>query len=148
MVIEFDQYLLIAIGFAGIIIGAILIFALKAKKLVALDPETWQNFPLIDIKDISHDVKRFRFGLQSSKHILGLPIGQHISLKYIDSDGKEVQRSYTPVSSDEDIGIVDFVIKIYYKNTNPRFPDGDNFFFFILVTFVIIRLPYDNKAAS
>ena len=45
------------------------------------------------------DVKRFRFGLQTPSTVLGLPIGQHISLKYIDAEGKDVLRSYTPVSS-------------------------------------------------
>jgi cytochrome-b5 reductase len=60
----------------------------------------------------------------SKDHILGLPIGQHISLKFTDSDGKEVQRSYTPVSSNEDKGVVDFVVKVYRRDTHPRFPDG------------------------
>lgn len=29
---------------------------------------------------ISHNVRRFRFGLQSEKHIFGLPVGQHVFL--------------------------------------------------------------------
>ena len=99
-------------------------FLIGAKKPIAMDPEKWQSFQLIEIENISHDVKRFRFVLQSPDHVLGLPIGQHISLKYTDSNGKDVQRSYTPTSSDDDIGVVDFVIKVYYKDTNPRFPDG------------------------
>ena len=32
--------------------------------------------------------------------------------------------SYTPTSSDRDVGIVDFVIKVYYKNVHPKFPEG------------------------
>ena len=44
---------------------------------------------------------------------LGLPIGQHISFKALDSEGKDVYRSYTPVSDDKQRGWVDFVIKIY-----------------------------------
>lgn len=62
------------------------LFISKSKK-IALDAEKWIAFPLIDIEKISHDVKRFRFALQSKEHILGLPIGQHISLKYIDAEG-------------------------------------------------------------
>lgn len=96
----------------------------KNKHPVALDPEEWRAFPLIEIESISHDVKRFRFGLPSPNHRLGLPIGQHISLKYTDSQGKEVQRSYTPTSSDDDLGVVDFVVKVYFKDVNPRFPEG------------------------
>lgn len=91
---------------------------------VALNPEEWQEFKLIEKEDISHDVRRFRFELPSSKHIIGLPIGQHISLKYVDNEGKDVIRSYTPVSSDDDKGIVDFIIKVYFRDSNPRFPDG------------------------
>lgn len=35
-----------------------------------------------------------------------------------------VIRSYTPVSSDDDYGYVDLVVKVYFKNVHPRFPDG------------------------
>lgn len=98
----------------------------KKSNPVALDPEEWRAFPLTDIQVISHDVKRFRFSLPSTNHRLGLPIGQHISLKYTDTDGKEVQRSYTPTSSDDDLGFVDFVVKVY-KPLLPRFPDGKYF---------------------
>ena len=85
----------------------------------------WHDFKLIEIEKISHDVRRFRFALPSANHIVGLPIGQHISFKYIDQEGKEVIRSYTPVSSNDDKGIVDFVIKVYFRDSNPRFPDGE-----------------------
>ena len=113
---------------ATIALGLILIAGLMAtfnSKKIALDPERWQAFKLIEKENISHDVRRFRFALPSKKHVLGLPIGQHISLKYVDNEGKEVQRSYTPVSSDDDKGFVDFVIKVYFKNVHPRFPDGE-----------------------
>ena len=56
--------------------------------------------------------------------MLGLPIGQHISFKYTDDNGKLVQRSYTPTSCDADLGHVDFVIKVYFKDVHPKFPNG------------------------
>jgi cytochrome-b5 reductase len=112
-----------------------LAFSMIKKKKVSLSSEKWQSFPLIAIEKISHDVKKFTFGLPSESHVLGLPIGQHISLKYTDSDGKEVQRSYTPTSSDDDLGRVDFVIKVYYKNVHPKFPDG-----ILLVIFSFTRI--------
>lgn len=90
---------------------------------VALSPNEYRDFPLIEIEEISHDVKRFRFGLPEG-HRAGLPVGQHISLKYVDAEGKTVSRSYTPTSSDDDIGFIDFVVKIYRKNVHPRFPEG------------------------
>ncbi|XP_030646336.1 NADH-cytochrome b5 reductase 2 isoform X1 [Chanos chanos] len=79
--------------------------------------------PLIEKEEISHDTKRFRFGLSSSSHVLGLPVGQHVYLSAKVS-GNLVIRAYTPVSSDEDQGYVDLVVKVYYKNTHPNYPDG------------------------
>lgn len=43
--------------------------------------------------------------------ILGLPVGQHIHLSAKIGDDLIV-RSYTPVSSDDDHGYVDIVIKV------------------------------------
>uniref|UniRef100_A0A3Q1LZ18 NADH-cytochrome b5 reductase n=2 Tax=Bos TaxID=9903 RepID=A0A3Q1LZ18_BOVIN len=72
---------------------------------------------------ISHDTRRFRFALPSPEHILGLPVGQHIYLS-ARIDGNLVIRPYTPVSSDDDKGFVDLVIKVYFKDTHPKFPAG------------------------
>lgn len=44
----------------------------KSKKLVALvDPNTKYALPLIEREEISHDTRRFRFGLPSPDHVLG-----------------------------------------------------------------------------
>jgi len=90
---------------------------------VVLDPKKWVALPLIEREELSHDTRRFRFGLPSPQHRLGLPVGQHIFLKAT-IDGKMVMRAYTPISSDSQLGSVDFVIKVYFKNTHPRFPEG------------------------
>ena len=79
---------------------------------------------LIDIVEVTHDTKRFRFGFPNENDILGLPTGKSISLTFDDENGEQVFRSYTPVSSDNDIGFVDFVVKIYRKNEHPDFPEG------------------------
>lgn len=39
-------------------------------------------------------------------------------------EGELVERKYTPISTIQNNGYVDFVIKIYRKNVHPRFPDG------------------------
>lgn len=102
-----------------------LYFTLQSvKELTAFDPDEWRAFKLIEEEGISHDVRRFRFALQSKDHIIGLPVGQHISFKYVDAEGKDVIRSYTPTTSNDEKGYVDFVIKIYYKNVHPNFPHG------------------------
>ncbi|KAJ0069220.1 hypothetical protein NL108_003154, partial [Boleophthalmus pectinirostris] len=73
--------------------------------------------------EINHDTKKFRFGLPSESHILGLPVGQHVYLS-AKVNGSLVVRAYTPVSSDEDQGYVDLVVKVYYKNVHPSYPEG------------------------
>lgn len=96
----------------------------KKKRLRTLiEPATKYQLPLIEKEELSHDTKRFRFGLPSNEHILGLPIGQHIHL-IADVKGETVIRAYTPVSSDEDKGYVDLVVKVYKSNVHPKFPHG------------------------
>jgi cytochrome-b5 reductase len=122
-----EQHLLIALIAVAIVTFIFLQSNDKKKKAKkALNANEWQDFPLIEIEEISSDVKRFRFGLQSPEHILGLPIGQHISFKFIDTadNNMEVIRSYTPTTSDDEVGYVDFVIKVYRKNVHPKFPNG------------------------
>ncbi|RFU76088.1 cytochrome-b5 reductase [Trichoderma arundinaceum] len=47
--------------------------------------------------------------------VLGLPTGQHAAI-IADIDGEKITRSYTPVSNNLDLGILELVVKIY--------PDG------------------------
>ncbi|NXC14890.1 NB5R3 reductase, partial [Corythaeola cristata] len=87
------------------------------------DPEVKYALRLIDKEEVSHDTRRFRFALPSIDHVLGLPVGQHIYLS-ARIDGALVVRPYTPVSSDDDKGFVDLVVKIYFRGVHPKFPDG------------------------
>lgn len=95
----------------------------KKKKILLEDAQMKYNIPLIEKEELTHDTRRFRFALPSDEHVLGLPIGQHINIIAKIND-ELVIRSYTPVSSDDDKGYIDLVIKVYFKNTHPRFPDG------------------------
>lgn len=94
----------------------------------ALNPEEYQAFELVKRTDVNHDTRIYRFALQSDKTVLGLPIGQHISLRFHEQDEngdeKAVSRSYTPISSDDELGYVDFCIKTYFPGVVERFPDG------------------------
>ncbi|KAK4540114.1 NADH-cytochrome b5 reductase [Oleoguttula mirabilis] len=87
-----------------------------------LDPNKFQEFPLTEKTVISHNTAIYRFKLPSANSILGLPIGQHISLaanldvkdpKTEQVQNKEVVRSYTPISSDVTPGHFDVLIKSY-----------------------------------
>jgi cytochrome-b5 reductase len=89
----------------------------------SLDPDQFLPFPLVEKRKVSPDTAIFRFGLPSPKHRLGLPIGQHIYLK-ANIDGEDVQRSYTPITSDDEAGYFELMIKVYYAGVHPKFPNG------------------------
>lgn len=95
----------------------------KSKKILLEDPQVKYKLPLIEKTIISHDTRNYRFGLPSKEHVLGLPVGQHIHISARIGDDLVI-RSYTPVSSDDDHGYVDLVIKVYFKNVHPKFPNG------------------------
>ncbi|KAF5708016.1 NADH cytb-reductase [Fusarium globosum] len=80
-----------------------------------LDPVTYSPLPLKQKVLIAPNVYRLTFSLPTTSTILGLPIGQHVTIK-ADMDGESVARSYTPVSNNSDLGVLELVIKSY--------PDG------------------------
>ncbi|XP_014884591.1 NADH-cytochrome b5 reductase 3-like [Poecilia latipinna] len=100
-----------------------LLFSKKRPAITLEDPSIKYALRLIDKQIVSHDTRKFRFALPSPEHVLGLPIGQHIYLS-AKINGQLVVRPYTPVSSDDDKGFVDLVVKIYFKNVHPKFPEG------------------------
>ncbi|XP_068988575.1 NADH-cytochrome b5 reductase 3 isoform X2 [Bombus flavifrons] len=95
----------------------------KKSPILLVEPVVKYSLPLIKKDILSHDTRKFRFALPTADHILGLPIGQHVHLTVKIGD-EVVIRSYTPVSSDDDHGYVDLVIKVYFKNVHPKFPEG------------------------
>jgi len=95
----------------------------KVKKITLVNPNEKYALELTEKVILSHDTRLFRFGLPSKDHCLGLPIGQHIYLS-ARINGSLVVRPYTPTSSDEDLGHMDLVVKIYPANTHPKFPEG------------------------
>lgn len=101
------------VGFAGLACGcaiALLLWALLPKQF--LSPDKFKRAKLIEKETVTHNTNRYRFSLPGSG-VLGLPVGQHISFMYEDALGKPVMRSYTPVTGNETVGYVDFVIKVY-----------------------------------
>ncbi len=57
-----------------------------------LNPDKWQPLPLVDKKILTHNTRRFRFALPHQDQELGLPVGQHITLKVALADGTETLR--------------------------------------------------------
>ncbi len=122
-----DDNILLAgiVSVVALILG--FLFLMNKKKTV-LPLDDFRAFPLIRKTILSHDTAEFVFGLPTPDSVLGLPTGQHISLRYFetDADGKKTQvmRSYTPVSDNTTLGEVALVIKIYRAGVHPKFPDG------------------------
>jgi len=99
-----------------------------------------QSLELAEITVLSHDTKRFRFALPNPKQAFGLPLGKHVKIFCPNPTGviagqwngrddpedgaTEIQRSYTPTSSEADVGVCDLVIKVYAGGVVDRFPDG------------------------
>ena len=71
------------------------------------------DLKLVSKSDVSADTRIFRFALPSDEHVLGLPVGQHVAISFSDTLGARISRPYTPITSDDDVGFVDFCIKVY-----------------------------------
>ncbi|KAK7301293.1 hypothetical protein RJT34_12154 [Clitoria ternatea] len=92
-------------------------------RIVALNPREKIPCKLVSKRSLSHDVRVFRFALPSEEQQLGLPVGKHIFL-CATIDGKLCMRAYTPTSSVDQVGSFDLVIKVYFKDVHPKFPNG------------------------
>jgi len=121
----------------GIVAGA-LAWMLLSEPTPFLD-KTRKLVEIIDIKELSHDTKRFRLSLGSDATPLGLPVGKHIKVfapnperalangtwngKHDKEDSSEIFRTYTPTPSTKTSGYFDLVMKIY-RPGKFRMPDG------------------------
>ncbi|KAG8699341.1 NADH-cytochrome b5 reductase [Ceratobasidium sp. 395] len=118
MGIDTTQLLAVAVG--ALCTCTALYFLSPKKRAPVLDPKEWKEFPLIEKIDVSPNTAIYRFGLPDPNDILGLPIGQHISVQ-AEINGKDIMRSYTPTSSDDDRGHFDLLVKAYEKGNISRY---------------------------
>ncbi|KMZ62622.1 NADH:cytochrome b5 reductase [Zostera marina] len=102
----------LAVAFIAIGLGSAYLYSRK-KLRGSLDPENFNKFKLVEKKQLSHNVAKFRFALPTPTSILGLPIGQHMSCRGTDGAGEEVTKPYTPTTLDSDVGYFELVIKMY-----------------------------------
>ncbi|KAK2066590.1 hypothetical protein P8C59_000395 [Phyllachora maydis] len=115
--------------YAGVI--ALTLGALKyynSLPKAVLKPHVFQDFELKEKTVISHNVAIYRFKLPTPTSILGLPIGQHISIGAVlpqpDGTHKEIVRSYTPISGDHQPGFFDLLIKSYPTGNISKYMAG------------------------
>lgn len=103
----------VAVAVAAVAAGGAFLLLRSRKPKGCLDPENFRKFKLVEKKQISHNVARFKFALPTPTSVLGLPIGQHISCRGQDATGEEVIKPYTPTTLDSDLGYFELVIKMY-----------------------------------
>lgn len=88
---------------------------------------------------LSHNSFLFRFNLPNKDQVLGLPVGNHFKVfsknfegvekgKWngrpdSESEKQQIERNYTPISSADEKGHFDLVIKVYGRGSD-LFPDG------------------------
>jgi cytochrome-b5 reductase len=104
---------------AVILATAFLAKVLHKGRAKPLDPKVWKEFPLEKKIKVSPNTAIYRFKLPHVQDVLGLPIGQHISIS-AEINGKLITRSYTPISNDDDRGRFDLIIKTYEKGNISR----------------------------
>lgn len=116
-----NNNMLVAAGAATtvVILAAYQFFFKPSSGRAVLKKDEFQEFPLIQKTVLSHNSAVYRIGLPRPSDYLGLPIGQHVSIAS-EIDGKEIVRSYTPTSSDDEKGYFDLLIKTYPKGNISR----------------------------
>lgn len=78
----------------------------------------WKTARLSKITPASHDSFVFRFELDHPNQPLGLSVGQHVFVRLRrKTTGELVQRAYTPVTKQDENGVVDLLVKVYYPNS-------------------------------
>ncbi|KAL0008236.1 hypothetical protein SO802_009738 [Lithocarpus litseifolius] len=113
MQIPQTELLRMAVALALVAIAAY--FYYNKKPRGSLNPEKFTDFKLVKKTQLSHNTAKFKFALPKPTSVLGLPVGQHIICRGIDSQGEEVIRPYTPVTLDSHVGYFELVVKMYHK---------------------------------
>ena len=69
----------------GVMLHSICIFSIidVCHNIGCLDPENFKEFKLVKRTELSHNVAKFRFSLPTPTSVLGLPIGQHMSCRFL-----------------------------------------------------------------
>ncbi|TFK30617.1 NADH-cytochrome b5 reductase [Coprinopsis marcescibilis] len=105
---------------AGIVLTtAVYVKLFHTGRTKPLDPANWKDFALVKTTKVSPNTAIYRFKLPHHRDVLGLPIGQHISIS-AEINGKTIIRNYTPISLDDDRGFFDLIIKTYEKGNISR----------------------------
>ena len=135
-----DPKVLAAAGLVAVLLLLVVVSMLSGGSKAKFLNKKRQTITLGERINLSHDTVRFRFVLPKATPVLGLPVGKHFKLycpnpagkvagqwngrEDPESDETEIERKYTPTTSDAEVGYVDLVIKVYKGGVIDRFPDG------------------------
>lgn len=78
----------------------------------ALNPTEWRSFRVTQVDQVTHNVSRIQFALPNASDKIGMPIASCLVARAT-IDGKAVIRPYTPVTSQNERGTFDLVVKGY-----------------------------------
>lgn len=87
------------------------------------------DVPILKKVKKSNDVYVYTIGLPDPSLPLGLVSGGHIKIyaklpTKKKPQGELLERIYSPVSTDEQLGSFDLQFRVYRKGTNPKYPEG------------------------
>jgi len=92
-------------------------FGLSAKaheEAIALNPDKFKAFKLMEVYEVNHNTRKYRFSLDDPNQKLGLTVASCLVVSApIGKNGEPEVRPYTPVSDPNDRGFFDLVIKTY-----------------------------------
>lgn len=63
--------------------------------------QEFREFPLQSIEEMTHNVRRFRVGLPSEEHVMGMTTASCIVIKGKGKDGSVAVRPYTPTTTND-----------------------------------------------
>ena len=84
----------------------------KNEEEAALNPKEWRPFRVKSVENLTHNTSLIRFALPSETQRMGLPVASCLMAR-AKIDGKQVARPYTPVSSNEEAGMMELIVKGY-----------------------------------
>ena len=87
------------------------------------DPRVRYFLPLVSKQQLNHDTFLLRYALASPQTRLGLPCGKHVYM-FADIGGEVVAKAYTPLPGDQDPGVLELLIKVYWAGVHPKFLEG------------------------
>ncbi|KAI0401232.1 nitrate reductase [Xylaria palmicola] len=85
-----------------------------APRDVFLQHRAWTKAILSAKTSVSPDTKIFTFDLEHAEQAIGLPVGQHLTMRLRDPATREaILRAYTPISPGDARGKLDVLVKVY-----------------------------------